>query len=126
MPALLGPWTAEYYNNAALTGIPKLMRTDDAINFNWGWNAPAPEINRDNFSARWTGMFTFQAGRYRFTTFSDDGVRLYVDNRLIIDNWRPMRGTRSALVSLSEGSHTVRLEYFERTGVAQVRLNWSR
>ncbi len=126
LPALPGPWRAEYYNNTALTGIPTLMRTDDAIDFNWGWNAPPLTIYSDNFSARWTGMFTFQAGRYRFTTFSDDGVRLYVDDKLIINSWWPMRGTRSALVNLSEGTHTVRLEYFERTGVAQVRLSWSR
>ncbi len=87
---------------------------------------PAPTIKGDSFSARWTGTFVFTAGRYRFTTFSDDGVRLYVDDRLIINSWWPMRGTRSALVNLSEGSHTVRLGYFERTSVAQVRLNWSR
>ena len=126
MPGLPGPWQAEYFNNTALTGSPALERTDNAINFNWGWNAPASGINRDNFSARWSGAFAFKAGAYRFTTFSDDGVRLYVDNRLIINSWGPMRGTRSVLVSLSEGSHTVRLEYFERAGVAQVRLNWSR
>lgn len=126
LPGLPGPWQAEYYNNTAPSGIAALARTDAVINFNWGWNAPAAEINRDNFSARWTGTFVFTAGRYRFTTFSDDGVRLYVDGKLIVDSWRPMRGTRSVLVNLSEGPHTVRLEYFERTGVAQVRLNWSR
>ena len=125
-PALPGPWQAEYFNNTVLTGSPALIRTDDGINFNWGWNAPAPGINRDNFSVRWNGAFSFKAGAYRFTTFSDDGVRLYVDDRLIIDSWWPMHGSRSALVNLSEGAHTVRLEYFERAGVAQVRFNWSR
>jgi hypothetical protein len=124
-PRLPGPWQGEYFNNNSLSGSPVLVRPDNAIDFNWGLNAPAPGINRDNFSARWTGTFTFKAGRYRFTTFSDDGVRLYVDDRLIIDSWRPMRGARSATLSLSEGTHTVRLEYFERAGAAQVRLTWS-
>jgi len=47
-------------------------------------------------------------------------------NRLVIDSWRPMRGYRSATLNLSAGTHTVRLEYFERTGVALVRLTWHR
>ena len=51
-------------------------------------------------------------------------MRPYVDDRPVIDSWRPMRGYRRATVSLSEGTHTVRLEYFERAGVASVRLTW--
>ena len=121
---LPGPWQAEYFNNRDLSGSPALARSDAALNFNWGWQSPAPEINRDHFSARWTGVFTFKAGRYRFTTYSDDGVRLYVDDRLVINSWRPMRGTRSAIVNLGEGTHTLRLEYFERAGVARVSLAW--
>jgi len=53
-------------------------------------------------------------------------VRLYVDDKLVINSWWPMRGTRSATLSLSEGTHTVRLEYFERTGAALARLTWRR
>jgi hypothetical protein len=60
------------------------------------------------------------------TTDSDDGVRLYVDHQPVIDSWRPMRGYRSATVNLSEGTHTVRLEYFERTGVAGSTDRWWR
>jgi len=60
------------------------------------------------------------------STTTDDGVRLYVDGQRVIDSWRPMRGARSVTLSLSGGAHTVRLEYFERTGVALVRLNWRR
>ena len=121
---LPGPWQAAYFNNRDLSGSPALTRSDAAIDFNWRLGSPAPEMGKDNFSARWTGTFTFKAGRYTFTTFSDDGVRLYVDDRLIINSWRPMRGSRSAAVSLSEGTHTVRLEYFERAGAATVRLSW--
>ncbi len=121
-----GSWQAKYYNNAALTGRLTLVHTDNGINFTWGWNAPATEINRDNFSAHWKGTFVFTTGRYRSTAVSDDGVRLYVDDQLILNSRWPMRGTRSAPNNLSEGTHTVRLEYFERTGVAQVRLTWSR
>ena len=121
---LPGPWQAEYFNNRDLSGSPAVARGDAAIDFDWRFQSPAPEINRDNFSTRWTGVFTFKDGRYRFITYSDDGVRLYVDDRLVIDSWRPMRGARSATVSLSEGAHTVRLEYFERAGAARVSLTW--
>ncbi len=47
-------------------------------------------------------------------------------NRLVIDSWRPMRGYRSGTLNLSEGTHTVRLEYFEHSGVALVCLTWHR
>jgi hypothetical protein len=79
-------------------------------------------VPSDNFSAVWTRSVEFGGGRYTFSTHSDDGVRLYVDDRLVIDSWRPMRGYRSGTLNLSEGTHTVRLEYFERTGAARVRL----
>lgn len=123
-PGLPGPWQAEYFNNRDLSGSPIPLRADAAIDFNWGLSSPAAQIDRDNFSVRWSGAFAFKAGRYRFTTFSDDGVRLYVDDKLIIASWRPMRGARSATLNLSEGTHTVRLEYFERTGAARVSLAW--
>ncbi|MBL7063116.1 MAG: hypothetical protein ISS49_02760 [Anaerolineae bacterium] len=125
-PRLPGPWQGEYFNNRDSSGTPVLVRTDSTVNFNWGWNSPASEVNRDDFSVRWSGNFPFESGRYRFTTYSDDGVRLYVDDQLVIDSWRPMRGYRSATLNLSAGTHTVRLEYFERSGVALARLTWRR
>jgi len=130
-----GPWQGEYFNSGSLAGSPILVRTDAAIDFNWGWDAPAPGMNRDDFSVRWSGTFPFEAGRYRFTTTTDDGVRLYVDDQLILDAWRPissrgpfrwhpMRGTRSGYVTLSQGSHAVRVEYFERSQAAMARMTW--
>jgi hypothetical protein len=121
-----GPWEASYYDNADLSGSPVLTRQDEALDFNWGWGSPDPAAPSSNFSAVWTRAVEFGGGRYTFTTTSDDGVRLYVDEQLVIDSWRPMRGTRSATLNLSEGTHTVRLEYFERFGVALVRLTWRR
>jgi hypothetical protein len=101
-----------------------LTRTDPAIDFNWGWDSPSSEIPVNDFAVRWTGTFTFEAGRYRFTTTTDDGVRLYIDDRLVLGSWRPMRGTRYATVRLTEGPHTVRMEYFEATQAARAQLNW--
>jgi hypothetical protein len=121
-PTGLGPWQGEYFNNRNLTGTPALVRQDGSLDFDWGWNAPAPQINRDGFSVRWTGSFGLAAGRYTFTTFSDDGVRLYIDGKRLIDSWQPMRGTRSGTVDLSAGTHSVLVEYFERSGRANLRL----
>jgi hypothetical protein len=119
-----GPWTAEYFEGRDIAGTPLLTRTDPAIDFNWGWDSPSPEVPVDDFAARWTGSFTFDAGRYRFTTTTDDGVRLYVDDRLVLNSWRRMRGTRYATVNLTEGVHTIRLEYFEATQAAKAQLSW--
>jgi hypothetical protein len=119
-----GPWQAFYFNNVNLTGSPVVARTDQAINFNWGWGSPAPEVNADYFSARWDGSFYFNSGRFTFTTFSDDGVRLFLDGRPVINSWYPMRGYRSATVDVAAGTHAVRVEYFERTGTARVQASW--
>jgi hypothetical protein len=117
-----GPWRGEYFDNPDLAGTPAFIREDPFIDFDWGRGTPAPELGRDNFSVRWTGTFSFPAGRYCFTTMSDDGVRLYVDDALVIDAWQEMRGTRTGCVNLSSGAHTVRVEYFERLVDATVRV----
>jgi hypothetical protein len=125
-PVVLGPWQGEYFNNPGLSGPPTIVRSDAAVDFNWGWAAPASGMNRDNFSVRWSGVFPFEAGRYRFTTSSDDGVRVYVDGQLIINAWYAMRGTRTGYVTLPAGSHSVVVEYFERVQAAMVQLDWQR
>jgi hypothetical protein len=123
-PVTLGPWQGEYFNNRDLSGSPTVVRSDAAVDFNWGWSAPAPGVGSDNFSVRWSGTFPFGGGRYRFTTTSDDGVRVYIDGQPIISAWYPMRGTRSGYVTLPAGSHSVQVEYFERFQAAMVRLDW--
>jgi hypothetical protein len=125
-PSLPGPWNGEYFNSPDLSGSPALVRTESGVDFNWGWGSPASEVNRDNFSARWSGDFHFESGSYRFTTTTDDGVRLYVDDRLVIEAWRPMRGSRAGYATLAAGSHTVRVEYFERNQAAMARVSWQR
>ena len=123
-PALPGPWRAEYFNGQGLTGNPVLVRTDSTVDFNWGWQSPAAGVNANYFSVRWTGQIPFESGRYRFTTTTDDGVRLYVDDRLVISSWRGMRGTRVGYATVNQGTHTVRVEYFEQTQAAMARVGW--
>ncbi|MCD6285276.1 MAG: hypothetical protein J7M39_05115, partial [Anaerolineae bacterium] len=121
---LPGPWTGEYFNGRDLAKVPVVTRTDPAINFDWKWEAPVAGVPANQFAVRWTGTFTFEAGQVRFTTTTDDGVRIYVDGTLILDNWRPMRGTRYVTVQIPKGTHTVRMEYFEALQAAKARLTW--
>jgi uncharacterized protein YraI len=120
-------WRGEYYQNASLSGGPMLIRDDAAIDFNWGEGAPASGFDRDNFSVRWTRSLVFQPGRWRFTTRTDDGVRLWVNNQLVIDRWTPQTlTTYSAEVDLLGGPASITMEYFERSGFAEAHLSWER
>jgi RHS repeat-associated protein len=124
-PTQTSGYSAQYFNNINLSGTPTLTRTDAAINFNWGGGSPASGINVDNFSVRWTKTDTFAAGAYTFSMTGDDGVRLYIDNVLVIDKWI-LQGptTYTHTQSLSAGNHTIKMEYFESGGGAEARLSY--
>jgi hypothetical protein len=120
-------WQGEYYANRDLGGTQVLVRNDAAINFNWGAGSPASELPADNFSARWTRTLAFDAGLYRFHAIVDDGVRLYVDEALVIDAWgdgssREVSGERW----LSSGNHSLRVEYYEHAGDAVIQVWWEK
>ena len=120
-----GPWSAEYFDNVALDGSAYVTREDGNISFDWAWGPPAGGMPTNNFSVRWTGTFYFDEGTYRFYTRIDDGVRVYVDDELIIDSWRD-GGFRlySKDRAMWAGDHTVRVEYYERTQVSKVYFWW--
>lgn len=126
-PSGSGIWFAEYFNNKKLSGTPLSTRNDAAVDFNWGYGSPVPNIvNVDNFSARWTATINFDPGRYRFTVSSDDGVRVYVNNNLIIDNWTDHALQRlSADVTLAGGAIPIRVEYYESDRLAEVHFSWA-
>ena len=116
-------WRGEYFANRWLAEAPVLIRDEAEINFNWGTGSPGSGVPADNFSARWQRYVWFEADTYRFTVFADDGVRLWVDERLLIDQWQDQIATYSADLSLTQGYHRVRLEYYEHSGSAAVRLS---
>ncbi len=120
-------WRGEYFKNPNLDGLPWLTRDDAEINFNWALGSPDPLIPPDNFSVRWTRTFYLNAGTWRFTTATDDGVRLRVDGVLLIDKWIDQpRTTYSGDIALSAGNHTVEMEYYEHTGLAAAQLLYAR
>jgi glucose/arabinose dehydrogenase/single-stranded DNA-binding protein len=123
--ALSAPFVGEYFANRNLTGMPVLTRADPSINFIWNLASPGPAVPADNFSVRWSKTEYFAAGRYKFTTVTDDGVRLYIDGQLVIDQWRDQSGTaHDGIVDLGSGNHTVRMDYFDSGWDALATLTW--
>jgi len=122
-----GDWYGQYYNNLTLTDPPCYTRYDSGVNFNWGWGTPAPGVPADGFSVRWTRTAYFSGGTYRFYARVDDGVRVWVDGALIIDQWRDGAvRTFSADRTLSAGNHDIRVEFYDRIQVARIHFWWEK
>ncbi len=120
-------WRGEYYNNSSLAGTAHTTRDDARLNFDWGYESPLSGINQDEFSVRWSRSLQLPAGDYRFTVTVDDGVRLIVGDRTLIDFWQAQTATTYSQITYLDGNAvTVRMEYYEETGQAQARLTWSR
>lgn len=119
----------EYFNAKDLSQR-KATRTDATINFDWGAGSPHSSIGTDNFSIRWTGWVEPKnSGNYSFHTVSDDGVRLWVDGKLIIDQWVDQGATKhtsTSTIQMTAGhKYDLKLEYYEHGGAASVKLFWS-
>ncbi len=116
-----------YYNGTSFNTLA-VQRIDSTINFNWTTNAPRPGVSADNFSVRWTGFVQPKvSGNYTFYTTTDDGVRLWVDNALLVDKWVPQPSIEwSGSIYLTAGeSYPIRLDYYEGGGKAVAQLEWS-
>jgi hypothetical protein len=124
--------TAQYYNDpstgARLTTLA-LTRTDATVNFTWGAASPAPGVQSGNFSVRWSGQVQAPVtGSYTFSTVSDDGVRLWVNGQLRIDNWTNHAATTNtaAPITLTAGvKYDVKMEFYDATYDAVAKLLWS-
>jgi alpha-tubulin suppressor-like RCC1 family protein len=119
--------TGNYYDNMDFTNL-KVTRTDPTVNFNWSWGAPDPSMGADQFTVRWTGKVqTKYSETYTFYTVTDDGVRLWVNNVLLIDDWNNHGSTEnSGTITLNAGTrYDIKMEYFENGGGAISKLYWS-
>lgn len=117
---------AEYFTDINLTNL-KVTQIDTKVDFNWGYDSPDPLIESDDFSVRWTGFVQSEiSGYYKFYTDSNDGVRLWVDGKKIIDNWTLHSTTRNRGSKwLEKGkTHDIKLEFFNQTGEATIKLYW--
>jgi chitodextrinase len=119
-------WSGAYFANTALTG-PTIGRLDPAVDFSWGTAAPMPGIPADNYSVRWTGQLKpTTTGSYTFYTTGDDGIRVWLNDTLIIDKWNSnTAGTSSARALVANTLYNLRVEYQEKTGNATAKLQWS-
>jgi lysophospholipase L1-like esterase len=118
-----GYFTAEYFNNMSLSGVPDLVRSDDVINFSWSSGSPDLLIAPDNFSARWAKPHTFEDGTYKFTVTADDGFRLKLDGAVILEKWIDQAPTTySVEVPVTAGEKQIVLEYYEKGGGATAKL----
>ncbi len=121
-------WRGQYFNNTNLTGQPAMIRDDgEALKFDWNSQNPgdACGVLADGFSVRWNRRLILPAGVYRFTATADDGLRLFVDGKRVIDEWRDQPpATFTVEVFLPEGSHRIVMEFYDHMGGATAKLDW--
>ncbi|HSD45418.1 MAG TPA: glycoside hydrolase family 3 C-terminal domain-containing protein [Pyrinomonadaceae bacterium] len=119
---------AEYFNNQELRGPAAATRTDARIDFDWGRYQPTPELTGNNFSVRWTGKLTPpESGTYRLGFTADDGARLYLDGKLLVDAWasNPNKTVTTDIVLEGGRSYDLRMEYFQYQRENIAKLVWS-
>jgi uncharacterized protein YkwD len=105
-----------------------MVRNESSPNHDWQRSAPDDGkigVFADGFSVRWTRTLNFAEGHYHFSTFSDDGVRVWVDGTRIINSW-VSGGSQNHTgdIELSNGDHTIKIEYFENSGPAYFDISW--
>jgi serine/threonine protein kinase len=127
-PEAIKGWTAEFWDNPDLSGEAKACQDVDQIKFEWKFGSPIEGvIPKDWFSARFTRSMDFPAGHYRFRAGGDDGVRLWVDDQLLLNQWHAEPFTvYAADIDLTGGMHALRLEYFETQLSADLALTWEK
>jgi beta-glucosidase len=130
----------EYFRGRAFKGKPVLSRIDPQVGFRWdrggptddmvarGEMAAAASLGGDDFAVRWSGqVLPPVSGRYEFEVAANDGLRLWLDGKLLLDEWSDVPRLRSESVAVDlEGGHAydIRLEYYEFERDAGVRLGW--
>lgn len=122
-----------FYDNKDMVGAPKVFQTglaaDGTFARNWGEGAPVTGIATDNFSVRATGDIVFpEAGNYKLRVVADDGVRVWIDDAIVIDDWidTGAKWREATVNSPSAGAaKKIRLEYYDQGSLAQLELHWT-
>ncbi|MBI4097713.1 MAG: S8 family serine peptidase [Candidatus Levybacteria bacterium] len=127
LPSQSNGLSGVYFNNMDFSGST-FSRIDPGVNFDWGKGSPDSSIDDNTFSARWTGKIAPQLSEiYTFYARTDDGVRVFVNNQLIIDNWNNQSVTeKSGSIQLLAGvKYDIKMEYFENRRNAVAQLSFS-
>jgi len=118
----------EYFNNITLTGKPVMTRIDKELNFHWTLYSPHPDVNYDFYSVRWSGRIKSpETGTFKFGLDGNGGYRLYLNGKLVIDNWKNQSYTTSLIDYYFEKDkeYEIKVEFFESSGSAWFKLIWS-
>lgn len=120
-------WQVSYWANDQLAGTPVLQGLDVDLDHNWGFGSPDALVPNDHFSGRWLRYIDITPGNYRFTVSSDDGVRVWLDGEILVDEWvdQPLR-TYIVYKDVSAGHHEIKVEYYEKTEKAILQVGWER
>lgn len=120
--------SGEYFNNLDFSGNPALKRNDEHIDFHWTLYSPDKAINNGFYSVRWSGQIQApENGSFKIGLEGNDGFRLYLEDKLIIDRW----GKQSYSTSLVDYSfekdkkYNIRIEFYEPVGNAHIKLIWN-
>ncbi|MCX6344164.1 MAG: DUF6055 domain-containing protein [Armatimonadetes bacterium] len=116
----------EYFDNDNFTSL-MITRVDTSINFDWSGVAPDPSMGTDTFSVRWTGWVKPKYTQtYTFYTTSDDGVRLWVNNTQLVDNWTVHGSTENSgtIDLVANAWYPIKMEYYQGGGGAVAKLEW--
>ena len=126
LPPVGNGLAGEYFNSSGLTNRV-LRRTDAQVNFNWNGVAPDPAIYSNKFSVRWSGwLLPRYSETYALTTATRDGVRLWINDQLVINNWIGGAQTNTCSVALTAGQLAkVRMECLNSSGNGLAQLSWS-
>ena len=120
--------TGEYFANRDLDGSPAVTRTDAGVNFSWNSGSPAAGIPAENWSARWTGILTpLKSGEYTVTIYADDGCRLYVDDKIVVDHWALDSGNEAhtgKIDFIAGHPYRFHVEYFQGRANDQIHMSW--
>ena len=120
-----GALTGRYYAGDNFQTL-KLTRRDKKIDFIWN-NGPAKGMGEDNFSIRWNGFIEPPiTGEYLFTTLSDDGIRLWVDGKRLVEDWliqSPKESTGRIYLEAGK-KYPIKIEYFQGGGGAEAHVGW--
>jgi beta-glucosidase len=117
----------EYWDNNSFAGTPRLTRIDSRLDFGWTLNGPGRGIPFDWYSVRWTGRITIpKSGVRRIGMEGNDGYRLYIDDKLVVDSWKKQsfRALLAPVTLAPNSTHDIRIEYFESTGNVKLKLVW--
>ncbi len=130
----LGNWIAYYYNNMTLAGAPvnsKVVNNSNslALTQDFGTNAPASTVKADGFSAKYVTAKRIEAGEYIIRGLSDDGVQIFVDGQLVIDQWSNgsyrEKATKVKIADTKDGNiHWIEVRYYDNKSAAKFQLSF--